>query len=70
MTPIKVKMTNCDITKKAKYRATTARSSRDCVKAPIYFDSHLIVIGRKNPKTAETAGGRTPDAIAKEPGEL
>jgi hypothetical protein len=33
-TPITVKMISCEITKNAKYRARTARSKRDCVKAP------------------------------------
>ena len=28
-TPMRVNMTNCEITKNAKYRATTARSKRD-----------------------------------------
>ena len=28
-----------------------------------------MTIGKKNPNKAETAGGKTPETIAKEPGE-
>jgi hypothetical protein len=46
---------------KAKYRAMTARLSRDRVKAPWYFDRRLIRSGRKKPKRAWMADGKTPD---------
>ena len=47
----------------------TARSSRDCVCAPWYCDSHRITIGRKNPNRADTAGGSTPEMKVNEPGD-
>ena len=34
MTPINVKMISCEMTKNAKYLASTARSRRECVVAP------------------------------------
>ena len=69
MTPISVKMISCEMTKNAKYLAMTARSSRECVVAPWYCDSQRIMMGRKNPKTAETAGGSTPEMNVNVPGE-
>ncbi len=69
MTPIKVKITSWEITKKAKYRAMTARSKRECVMAPWYFDSQRMMMGRKKPKRADTAGGNTPERKSKVPGE-
>ena len=66
---MRVNMANCEMTKNAKYRATTARSKRDCVKAPWYLESQRIMMGRKNPKNADTAGGSTPEIKLKEVGE-
>ncbi len=68
-TPISVNMTNCEITKNAKYRATTARSKRDCVKAPWYSEIQRIIMGKTKPKSADTAGGSTPEIRLKETGE-
>src|SRR5579863_1689695 len=64
-TPMTVNMISCEITKNAKYRARTARSKRDCVKAPWYRESQRIMRGKKNPKKAETAGGSTPETMLK-----
>ena len=64
-----VNTTNCDSTKNAKYRPTTARSNRLCVKAPWYWDSQRTMMGIKKLKKPETAGGSTPDTMAKEAGE-
>ena len=61
MTPISVKMINWEMTKKAKYRATTARSIREYVYAPMYLVSRRMMIGSAHPKSADTAGGSTPD---------
>lgn len=36
MTPRRVKMINCEIIRKVKYRAMTARSSLECVRPPMY----------------------------------
>jgi hypothetical protein len=66
---MRVNMTNCEITKKAKYRATTARSKREWVKAPWYLEIKRIRIGKKKPKSADTAGGSTPEIKLKEAGE-
>ena len=49
----------------AKYRAITARLSRDRVRAPWYFDSRLMRIGRKNPKIAWMTEGKTPETTEK-----
>jgi hypothetical protein len=68
-TPMRVNMMSCEITKNAKYRATTARSKRDWVKAPWYRESQRIMTGKKKPKIADTAGGSTPDTKLKETGE-
>ena len=65
-TPIRVNMISCEITKNAKYRATTARSKRDCVKAPWYLEIQRIMMGRTKPKSADTAGGSTPETTSKE----
>ena len=35
----------------------------------MYCESQRITIGKKNPKTAETAGGRTPEMKVNVPGE-
>ena len=35
----------------------------------MYCESQRITIGKKNPKTAETAGGRTPEIKVNVPGE-
>ncbi len=43
----------------------TALSRRECVRAPMYWESHRMITGKKKPKRAETAGGRTPETIAK-----
>lgn len=69
MTPMRVKTISCEITRNAKYRATTARSSRDCVVAPWYCESQRMTMGRKKPNRAETAGGRTPEMNVKVPGD-
>jgi hypothetical protein len=69
MTPIKVKITSWEITRKAKYRAMTARSKREWVMAPWYFESQRMMMGRKNPKSADTAGGSTPEMKVKVPGD-
>lgn len=68
-TPIRVKMISCEMTKNAKYRAMTARSSRECVRAPWYCDNHRITMGKKKPNSAETAGGSTPEMNVKDPGD-
>lgn len=47
MTPMSVKMMSCETTKKAKYRAITARSSREWVRAPMYWIEQLSIIGSK-----------------------
>ena len=65
-----VKMINWEMTKKAKYRATTARSIREYVYAPMYFVSLRMMIGNAHPKSAETVGGSTPDRKVNELGEL
>lgn len=83
MTPISVKMTSWLITRNVKYRAMTARSSLEWVKAPMYYVisqlldgqsrsanrltwvNQRMMIGRKNPKRPETAGGKTPEMNAK-----
>ena len=69
MTPMSVKMINCEMTKKAKYRATTARSIREYVYAPMYFVSLRMMIGSAHPNSADTAGGSTPDTNVNECGE-
>lgn len=63
---MRVNIISCEITKNAKYRATTARSKRDCVKAPWYREIQRIMIGKKKPKNADTAGGSTPETMVKE----
>ncbi len=62
-------MINWEMIRKAKYLATTARSSRECVKAPMYCESQRIMIGRKKPKIAETAGGKIPEIMENVCGE-
>lgn len=62
MTPMSEKITSCEMTRNAKYRATTARSSRVRVVAPWYLDSLRMAMGRKYPKTALMVGGSTADA--------
>ena len=69
MTPIKVKMTNWEMTKNAKYLATTDRSSLECVVAPMYWDNHRMMMGKKNPKIPDTVGGNTPEMKANENGD-
>jgi hypothetical protein len=66
---MRVNTANCEITKNAKYRATTARSKRDCVKAPWYLEIQRIMMGKKKPKNADTAGGSTPEIRLNEAGE-
>lgn len=46
---------------KAKYLAITARFRRERVKAPWYFERRLMRIGRKKPKSAWIADGKTPE---------
>ena len=31
----------------------------------MYWESHRMITGKKKPKRAETAGGRTPETMAK-----
>lgn len=38
ITPIRVKIINWETIRKAKYRATTARSILEWVKAPMYYE--------------------------------
>jgi hypothetical protein len=66
---MRVNMINCEIIKNAKYRATTARSKRDRVKAPWYLEIQRIMMGKKKPKNADTAGGSTPEIKLNEAGE-
>src|SRR5260370_38794680 len=63
---MRVNMTNWEITKNAKYRATTARSKRDCVKAPWDLETQRIMMGKKKPKNADTAGGGPPETMMKQ----
>lgn len=69
MTPISVKTINWEMIKNAKYLARTARSSLELVETPMYFDSHLMMIGKTNPKRAETTDGKTPEMTLKDLGE-
>lgn len=55
--------------KNAKYLARTARSNFELVETPMYRDSHLMTIGKTNPKMAETTDGRTPEMTLKDFGE-
>jgi hypothetical protein len=49
------------MTRNAKYRATTARSRRECVLPPWYLDSERMIFGKTQPNRADTAGGRIPE---------
>ena len=56
--------------RKAKYRATTARSMREWVYAPMYFVNLRMMIGKAHPNSAETAGGSTPERKVNDAGEV
>jgi hypothetical protein len=60
-TPKREKMIKLLMIMKAKYLAITARLRRDRVKAPWYLDRRLMRSGRKKPKSAWMADGKTPD---------
>jgi hypothetical protein len=67
---MRVNMTSWETTRNAKYLAIKRRSRYDRVTAPMYFDSLRMMMGKKNPNRPETAGGRTPEAIANEIGDI
>ena len=45
----------------------TARSRRECVYAPMNLVSLRMMMGSAQPNSADTAGGSTPEMIAKDP---
>lgn len=63
--PNREKVKKLEMIKNAKYRAMTARSSRDRVIAPWYLVNRLIMMGKRKPNSAEIVGGSTPDTIEK-----
>jgi len=65
MAPNKEKVKKLEMIKNAKYRAMTARSRRDRVIAPWYLVNRRMMIGKRNPNSAEMVGGSTPETMEK-----